>query len=95
MLSRLRWISLSAAALALSGCLSQTDREAIAFPAMPGQARYLPADGRQLSSEATIDALQTAEAACRNHGGNGATPSIIGTPAFDACMQGQGYRRVQ
>ena len=92
---RLRWIVLTAAALTLSGCLSQTDREAIAFPAMPGQARYLPVDGRPLSSEATIDALQTAEATCRNLNGNGATPSIVGTPAFDSCMQRQGYRRVQ
>jgi hypothetical protein len=95
MLIRLRWIVLSAAALALSGCLSQTDREAIAFPAMPGQARYLPAGGRPLSSEATIDALQTAEATCRNQNVTGAAPAIIGTPAFDACMRSQGYRRVQ
>lgn len=92
---RLRWIVLSAAGMALTGCLSQTDREAIAFPAMPGQARYLPADGRQMSSDAMIDALTTAEANCRNQSGNGATPSIVGTPAFDACMQQQGYRRVQ
>lgn len=90
---RVRWIVLSAAALALTGCLSQTDREAIAFPAMPGQARYLPADGRPLSSDAAIEALQTAEATCR--GQNGAAPSTVGTPAFDACMQTQGYRRVQ
>lgn len=95
MRTSLDWIVLSVAAAALSGCLSQTDREAIAFPAMPSQARYLPADGRSLSSEATIDALQTAEATCRNQNGNGATPSIVGTPAFDACMQSQGYRRVQ
>jgi hypothetical protein len=87
----LRWIVLGTAALALTGCLSQTDREAIAFPAMPGQARYLPADGRPL----TVDALTTAEATCRNQNGNGTTPSIIGTPGFDACMQSQGYRRVQ
>lgn len=88
---RLRWIVLSAAALALTGCLSQTDREAIAFPAMPSQARYLRADNQPIS----VDALTDAEATCRNQGGNGAAPSIIGTPAFDACMQGQGYRRVQ
>ena len=94
MLTRPRWIVLTAAAVALSGCLSQTDREAIAFPAMPGQARYLPADGRPLSSEATIDALQSAEATCRNQNGTVATPSIVGTPAFDACMGSQGYRRV-
>jgi hypothetical protein len=92
---RVRWIVLSAAALALTGCLSQTDREAIAFPAMPGQARYLPADGRPLSSDATIEALQTAEATCRSQNGNGAAPSNVGTPVFDACMQSQGYRRVQ
>ena len=92
---RLRWIVLAAVAAALGGCLSQTDREAIAFPAMPGQARYLPADGRPLSSEAMIDALQAAEATCRNQNGNGATPSIVGTPAFDTCMRDQGYRRVQ
>lgn len=95
MLTRLRWIVLSAAALALTGCLSQTDREAIAFPAMPGQARYLPTGGRQLSPDAMIDALTTAEATCRKQSGNSATPSIIGTPVFDACMQQQGYRRVQ
>jgi hypothetical protein len=88
---RLRWIALGTAALALTGCLSQTDKEAIGFPAMPGQARYLRADGQPL----TVDALTTAEATCRNQNGNGAAPSIIGTPAFDACMQGQGYRRVQ
>jgi hypothetical protein len=88
---RLGWIALGAAAVALTGCLSQTDKEAIGFPAMPGQARYLRADGQTL----TVDALTTAEATCRNQSGNGATPSIIGTPAFDACMQGQGYRRVQ
>jgi hypothetical protein len=93
--TRLHWTVLSAAALALTGCLSQTDREAIAFPAMPGQARYLPADGRQLSSDAMIDALQTAEGSCRNQNGNGAAPSVVGTPAFDTCMQSQGYRRVQ
>jgi len=91
----LRWIALGGAALALTGCLSQTDREAIAFPAMPGQARYLPANGHPLSSDAAIDALQAAETTCRNQHGNGATPSIVGTPAFDACMQIQGYRRVQ
>lgn len=82
-------------AVALSGCLSRTDREAIAFPAMPGQARYERADGRQLSPDAAIDALQTAENICRSQNGNGATPSIIGTPAFDQCMQDQGYRRAQ
>ena len=92
---RVRWIVLSAAALALTGCLSQTDREAIAFPAMPGQARYLPADGRPLSSDAAIEALQTAEATCRGQNGDGAAPSTVGTAAFDACMQTQGYRRVQ
>lgn len=95
MLLRLHWIALSAAGLALSGaltgCLSQTDKEAIGFPAMPGQARYLPANGQPF----TVDTLTTAEATCRNQNGNGATPSIIGTPAFDACMQSQGYRRVQ
>jgi hypothetical protein len=85
------WIVLSAAALALTGCLSQTDREAIAFPAMPSQARYLRADGQPI----TVDALTDAEATCRNQNGNGATPSIIGTPDFDRCMQSQGYRRVQ
>ena len=95
MLTRLRWIVLSAAVLALTGCLSQTDREAIAFPAMPGQARYLPADGRPLSSDAMIEALQTAEGTCRNQNGTGAAQSVVGTPAFDTCMQSQGYRRVQ
>jgi hypothetical protein len=91
MLIRLRWIALGVAALTLSGCLSATDKEAIGFPAMPGQARYLPANGQPL----TVDALTDAEATCRNQNGNGAAPSIIGTPAFDSCMQTQGYRRVQ
>ena len=86
------WIVLGSA-LALAGCLSQTDREAISFPALPGQAVYHRADGRQLPPDQAIDALQTAEAACRNQSGNGAAPSIVGTPAFDACMQSQGYRR--
>ncbi|HLI20687.1 MAG TPA: hypothetical protein VKV32_06195 [Stellaceae bacterium] len=79
----------------LGGCLSQSTREAIAFPAMPGQARYVRADGQQLAPDAAIDALQNAESTCRNQGGNGATPSIVGTPAFDSCMQIQGYRRAQ
>lgn len=78
---------------ALGGCLSQTTREAIAFPAMPGQAVYQRIDGKQLTPDAAIDALQTAEDACRNQNGNGATPSIVGSPAFDNCMQTQGYRR--
>jgi hypothetical protein len=82
-------------ASALGGCLSQTTREAIAFPAMPGQAVYQRADGRQLPPDAAIDALQTAEGTCRNQDGNGTAPSIVGTPAFDACMRGQGYRRAQ
>jgi hypothetical protein len=80
-------------AAALSGCLSQTTREAIAFPAMPGQAVYQRIDGKQLPPDAAIDALQSAENTCRNQNGNGATPSIVGTPAFDTCMQTQGYRR--
>lgn len=77
----------------LGGCLSQTTREAIAFPAMPGQARYVRADSAQLSPDAAIDALQTAESTCRNQSGNGATPSVVGTPVFDSCMQTQGYVR--
>lgn len=89
-----RWIVLGSA-LVLSGCLSQTTREAISFPAMPGQAVYQRADGQQLSPDAAIDALQSAEDTCRNQGGNGATPSIVGTPAFDSCMQAHGYRRAQ
>ncbi|HEY3916364.1 MAG TPA: hypothetical protein VGL83_01160 [Stellaceae bacterium] len=81
--------------LALSGCLSQTDREAIAFPAMPGQAVYQRADGRQLSPDAAIDALQTAEGTCRDQNGHGAMALNVGSPEFDSCMQGQGYRRTQ
>jgi hypothetical protein len=77
--------------LALAGCLSQVDREAISFPAMPGQARYQRADGQLLAGDAAIDALQTAESVCR---GQSAGP-VVGTPAFDQCMQAQGYRRVQ
>ena len=94
----LRWVTrlfVLGCASILSGCLSQTTREAIAFPAMPGQAVYHRADGKQLPPDAAIDALQSAEGICRNQNGNGATPSIVGTPAFDTCMQGQGYRRAQ
>ena len=82
-------------AAVLSGCLSQTTREAISFPAMPGEVVYQRIDGRQLPPDQTIDALQTAEATCRNQNGNGAAPSIVGSPGFDVCMQGQGYRRTQ
>ncbi|HVA13589.1 MAG TPA: hypothetical protein VNF99_10090 [Stellaceae bacterium] len=88
----MRWIVLGCA-LALTGCLSRVDREAVSFPAMPSQAVYHRVDGRQLSPDDAIDALQTAESTCRNRNGDGATPSIVGTPAFDACMQSQGYRR--
>jgi hypothetical protein len=91
MRTRLHWIVLGATALALTGCLSATDKEAIGFPAMPSQARYLRVDGQPIS----VDALTDTEATCRDQNGNGAAPSIIGTPAFDTCMQSQGYRRVQ
>jgi hypothetical protein len=92
----MRWVArliVLGCGLMLSGCLSQTTREAIAFPAMPGQAVYRRVDGQQLPPDAAIDALQTAEDTCRNQNGNGATPSIVGTPAFDNCMQAHGYRR--
>jgi hypothetical protein len=87
-----RWLVLGSV-LVLGGCLSKVDREAISFPAMPSQAVYHRMDGKQLSPDNAIDALQNAESTCRNQNGNGSTPSIVGTPAFDACMQTQGYQR--
>jgi hypothetical protein len=87
-----RWLTLGSA-LALGGCLSPVTREAISFPAMPSQAVYHRIDGKQLSPDDAIDALQSAESTCRNQNGNGSTPSIVGTPAFDNCMQTQGYQR--
>ena len=87
-----RWIVLGSA-LSLGGCLSQVDREAISFPAMPRQAVYHRIDGKQLPPDDAIDALQNAESTCRNQNGNGSTPSVVGTPAFDACMTTQGYQR--
>jgi hypothetical protein len=87
-----RWIVLGCV-FALGGCLSKVDREAISFPAMPNQAVYHRIDGKQLSPDDAIDALQSAQSTCRNQSGNSSTPSIVGTPAFDACMRTQGYQR--
>jgi hypothetical protein len=87
-----RWIVL-AGVLVLGGCLSKVDREAISFPAMPSQAVYHRVDGKQLGPDDAIDALQNAESTCRTQNSNGSAPSIVGTPAFDACMQTQGYQR--
>jgi hypothetical protein len=87
-----RWIVLGTA-LALGGCLSKVDREAISFPAMPSQAVYHRIDGKQLPPDDAIDALQNAESTCRNQNGNGSTASVVGTPAFDTCMTTQGYQR--
>jgi hypothetical protein len=82
--------------LALSGCVSEVDREAMSFPDMPSMPIYHRADGRSLSSDQAIDALQTAEITCRTPpGGSTAASPVVGSPAFDRCMQAQGYRRVQ
>lgn len=89
------WIGM-ASTLALSGCLSQVDREAMSFPYMPGMPVYQRADNQQLPPEQAIDALQTAENACatKNADGSAASPPV-GSPPFDACMAQQGYRRVR
>ena len=92
--SSLRWLTVGCA-LALTGCLSQVDREAISFPAMPGQARYQRIDGQLMSGDAAIDALQTAETTCRGPSVRPSDASVVGSPAFDRCMQVQGYRRIQ
>jgi hypothetical protein len=84
------------ALLALSGCVSRVDREAMSFPDMPSMPVYHPTDGRSLSSDQAIDALQTAELTCRTPSGTGTAASpVVGSPAFDRCMQAQGYRRVR
>jgi hypothetical protein len=85
-----------AGALALTGCLSKVDREAISFPDMPSMPVYHRADGQQLPPDQAIDALQTAESTCRTPASSDATSSLaVGSPTFDSCMQGQGYRRVR
>jgi hypothetical protein len=77
----------------LVGCISQVDREAMSFPNMPSQAAYRRADGVQLAPEQAIDALQAAQSACRNPAQNGGAPVVVGSLAFDRCMQTQGYQR--
>jgi hypothetical protein len=89
------WIGI-AGALALSGCMTPVDREAIAFPDMPKMPIYQRADGRPSSSDEAMSALQTAEMTCHDQGtGSTDTGSAVGSPAFDSCMQGRGYHRVQ
>lgn len=89
-----RWVVLGCA-LTLSGCLSRVQREAISFPAMPGQAVYHRVNAAALTPEQAIDELQAAEDACRKRGGPGDEPVVVGTPAFDRCMQSQGYIRAR
>jgi hypothetical protein len=49
-----------------------------------------------LSQDQAIDALQTAESACQTQTAGGVASSpVVGSPAFDSCMQAQGYRRVR
>ena len=82
---------------ALTGCLTEVDREAISFPDMPNMPVYHRADGQQLSQDQTIDALQAAEDTCRMQvsGGGAASSTAIGSPPFDSCMRDQGYSRVR
>jgi hypothetical protein len=82
--------------LALSGCLSRVDREAMSFPDMPSMPVYHRADSQPMTSDQAIDALQTAELSCRAPSDAGTTASpAVGSPAFDRCMQSRGYRRVR
>jgi hypothetical protein len=82
--------------LALAGCMTQVDREAVSFPDMPNMPVYQRADGPQSYGDQARDALQTAESTCRTQRAGGeAVSSAVGSPAFDACMRGQGYRRMR
>jgi hypothetical protein len=80
-------------ALAISAC-SQVDREALAFPDMPQMPFYHRIDGKRLSADDSIDALQDAETACRQNS-QGGTSITVGTPSFDSCMHRQGYNRTR
>ena len=89
------WIGI-VGVFALVGCMAQVDREAVSFPDMPNMPVYHRADGRQFYGDQAIDALQTAESACRTQTAGGAAESpAVGSPAFDSCIRGQGYRRVR
>lgn len=94
-MKKLYWSGV-AGALALAGCMSQVDREAVSFPDMPNMPVYRRADSQQLSPDQAMDALQTAVTACRKQtSGGAASPPEVGSAAFDSCMQGRGYRRVR
>jgi hypothetical protein len=82
--------------LALAGCMTQVDREAVSFPDMPNMPVYHRVDGRQFYGDQALDALQTAESTCRARiSGDAAVSTAVGSRAFDSCMLGQGYRRVR
>lgn len=93
-MKKLKWLCL-VMVLALGGCLSRVDREAISFPSMPGEPVYHRIDGAQLPPDQAIDVLQHAENACLAVPASGGAPPQIGSPAFDACMKTQGYRRAR
>jgi hypothetical protein len=86
-----------AALLALCGCVSRVEREALSFPYMPREPVYQRLDGKPLSPDQTIDALESAENICLTKigRGNAAAPPAVASPAFDACMRSEGYRRVE
>ena len=84
------------AALALAGCVSQVDREALSFPDMPKMPVYARNDTKPISSDEAMSALQVATRTCRTQGAGGMeSPRAVGTPDFDACMRTQGYRRTR
>src|SRR5215469_12458010 len=68
---RLHWIS-AAGVLALVGCMTQVDREAVSFPVMPNAPTYHRVDGRQLPPNQAIEALRTAASACQTQTSGGA-----------------------
>lgn len=92
----MRWFALILL-LALAGCASRVDREAMAFPDMPGMPIYHRLDGTKLPPWQAMDALQAAENECMHHiSKTGSRPTVdhVGSPPFDACMRSLGYRRV-
>jgi hypothetical protein len=92
---RRNWIGV-AGMFALAGCMTEVDREAVSFPDMPNMPIYQRADSRQLPPDQVIDALQVAVSNCRTQIANsvGSSPTV-GSPVFDSCMRGQGYRRTR
>lgn len=83
--------------LALAGCATRVEREAMAFPNMPGMPVYHRVDGTKLPPWQAMDALQAAENDCiRQISKVGPPPAVdrLGSPPFDACMRSLGYRRV-